>query len=66
MQDLLSEIEAPKEFMFIWNLMYNKNHWGKISCYRNLYFTNTRGTITANTEKYDVYLAQKALIACQA
>ena len=64
MQDLLSGIEAPAAFLFMTNLIYNKNHCEAFSSYRNLYFTNIGGTITAHKEKYDIYLAQKALITC--
>ena len=64
MQDLLSGIEESAAFLFMRNLIYNKNHCEAFSCYRNSYFTNTRGTITAHTEKYDIFLAQKALITC--
>ena len=65
MQNLLSNIEPPAAFLFMRNLIYDKNHCESFSCYRNSYFTNTRGTITAHTEKYDIFLAQKALITCK-
>ena len=65
MQNLLSNIEPPAAFLFMRNLIYNKNHCESFSCYQNSYFSIIEGTITAQTEKYDILLAQKALITCR-
>ena len=60
LQNLLSSIEPPPAFLFVRNLIYNKDFCQEFSCYRNSYFSKAEGLITVHTEKHDIFLAQKA------
>ena len=65
LQNLLTNIEPPQSFLFVRNLIYNKDYCQQFSCYQNSYFSRAEGIITVHTEKHSIFLAQKALITCQ-
>ena len=65
LQNLLTSIAPPEAFLFIRNLIYDKNYCQQFYCYRNSYFSTTNDIITVHTERHHLFLSQKALITCQ-
>ena len=65
LQNLLASIATPPSFLFVRNLIYNKDYCHQFSCYRNSYFSTAEGIITVHTERHRLFLSQKALITCQ-
>ena len=65
LQNLLTSIAPPEDFLFIRNLIYNRNYCYQFYCYRNSYFSTTNEILTVHTEIHHLSLSQKALITCQ-
>ena len=65
LQNLLTSIVPPEDFLFIRNLIYNRNYCYQFYCYRNSYFSTTNEILTVHTERHHLSLSQKALITCQ-
>ena len=65
LQNFLTSIAPPEDFLFIRNLINDRNYFHQFYCYRNSYFSTTNEIITVLTERHHLFLSQIALITCQ-